>query len=273
MQIPLRNFCVKRLLCVVIAVPAMSSANVLMIDQVTDSALVSGHTILGTAVTFETWYMPTSTLNTPGMIFNEWRFVTEDKQFGVGGNRNYGFLAGASSGEFDTTTSLTLNQWHHIAYVYDGSSQRLYLDGTLARTGAGSGDPKDDDQSGSGNGLAYMGRNPRDGENKLSATGLIDAFRLSSTVRYTGAQFAVPGRNFVVDQFSEIQYEFDVPIGTTTIPDLSGKGHHLLLNNRHFLSTPFTVVADPIPEPEPATLVAVAAGLFGSLRRRSARTS
>jgi hypothetical protein len=54
---------------------------------------------------------------------------------------------------------------------------------------------------------------------------------------------------------------------------LSGKGRNLLLNSRHLFSTPFTVVADPIPEPEPATLVAVAAGLFGSLRRRSARTS
>jgi hypothetical protein len=105
---------------------------------------------------------------------------------------------------------------------------------------------------------------------KLSATGLIDAFRLSSTVRYTGSQFAVPGRTFVVDQFSEIQYEFDVPLGTTTIPDLSGKGRNLLLNNRQFNSTPLTLVADPVPEP--LSIVAISSGLAGLLLKRSRRT-
>ena len=40
---------------------------------------------------------------------------------------------------------MSKNDWRHVACVYDGSNRYIYIDGTLANSGAKSGSQNDDD--------------------------------------------------------------------------------------------------------------------------------
>lgn len=39
------------------------------------------------------------------------------------------FPSGGSAEELTSATQVSLNEWHHLAYVYDGAMKRIYLDG------------------------------------------------------------------------------------------------------------------------------------------------
>jgi len=73
---------------------------------------------------------------------------------------------------------VSLDQWHHLAYVCDGGEERLYLDGTLLQARAASGDVADADFS-----TSHVGAIFRDGGIRGSFVGLIDVLRLSDVAR------------------------------------------------------------------------------------------
>ncbi len=88
------------------------------------------------AMTLEAWVNPTT-------ISSAWRDVIEK------GNDNYYLMATSDNagrpagGAINTTTygtaNLATSTWSHLAFSYDGSSLRLYLNGTLVSTTAKSG--------------------------------------------------------------------------------------------------------------------------------------
>jgi len=63
-------------------------------------------------------------VNAAGTVSQDMRVTTDGTTFRVQTN-----ATGSSS-----STSLTIAQWYHVAYVRDGTSHTIYLDGTQAAT-------------------------------------------------------------------------------------------------------------------------------------------
>ena len=95
---------------------------------------------LTTGMTLEAWVNPTT-------VTNAWRDIIEK------GNDNYylmgttdhsirpggGGIVGGSYGEAFGTAALAVNTWTHLAFTYDGSNLRLYVNGALVATQAKTG--------------------------------------------------------------------------------------------------------------------------------------
>jgi hypothetical protein len=121
--------------------------------------------------------------------------------------KTYGYIHNQGS-------TITLNQWHHIAMVWDGTTSpgtlKTYMDGTLQ-------------YSISGNQLTgvidtmpdmpiYIGT-WNTGEYQFN--GKIDEIRISNTLRYSGGSYTVPTTEFSVDSETIALWHFDEGIGTT----------------------------------------------------------
>ncbi|MFH0908282.1 MAG: LamG-like jellyroll fold domain-containing protein [bacterium] len=200
--------------------PSSGSADVtngvLSFTRVNDTVQIGGQTELTNAVTFEAVFR-LAAANSTGAIFNEWTADEEDKQLWVGPNilRANGILSG---GNIDANVSVSVDAWHHVAYVYDGSEQRFYLDGVLVSNRATSGNF--DSSSGQG----YLGGNPHPGWSN-SFIGCLDSFRISTTARYAGASFTPPQGDIATDPGTALLYNFNESPGSSIIYDLSGNGH------------------------------------------------
>ena len=93
---------------------------------------------LTTGMTLEAWVHPTS--------LGGWRTVlmkeqTNDIVYDLYANRSSGvptteLFTGGSVSSADGTTGLPLDTWTYLTATYDGSAQRLYVNGTLAATRA-----------------------------------------------------------------------------------------------------------------------------------------
>jgi hypothetical protein len=188
-------------------------------DQSTDTIQVSGQTVIGTASTYEAVVQFPSNGGAYGNLFNEWTDFQEDKLLQAGPSDILGFNFGASS-DVVSASGLTASRdiWHHVAYVYDGSQERLYLDGTLVASRAASGDVRDS------HGLAHVGAIFRDNRVRPGFVGFMDSLRISDMARYSGSSFTAPTGDFASDANTLLLYNFDDPADSTTVADSSGNG-------------------------------------------------
>jgi hypothetical protein len=188
--------------------------------------LTSG-TTLGTAATVEARiFLPTGA-NAFGKVFNEWENFTEDKQLNAGATGLSGYYHAVSSGTpINDDTALTLDTWHHIAFVYEdaaasGSEYRRYLDGTLVESASASGDISD------GGGLPFIGAICRDGGINSSFLGYLDTIRVSNIARYSGSSFSAPTGDLTTDANTLVLFNFSPgdffdDMGVPKVNDLSG---------------------------------------------------
>ncbi len=99
--------------------------------------------ITGTAITLEAWIYPTS------FKPNVWEgcVVTKDGtgpdagymlRVGNGGTVNFNLGSGGWNEINSSFGAVSLNTWHHIAGTYDGTTQRLYVDGVEVATSTSS---------------------------------------------------------------------------------------------------------------------------------------
>lgn len=175
----------------------------------------SGQTVIGTASTYEA-VMLFKAVGGSGMIMEEIEPFGEDKFFEVDpASGVYGFdypvnnpnvLAGPVS-------NISLDTWHHAAYVYDGAEERLYFDGMLVGSRSASGDVSD------AAGLAYIGASLVHGYTTF--VGLLDSVRVSDVARYVGTSFVPPIGDLTSDANTLLLYNFDDPAGSTTVTDSS----------------------------------------------------
>ena len=115
------------------------SAQYLRFTRTTDTVLVEGQLVLGSAATFEARVMLTDPLcPMEGSIFNEWTGGQEDKSLHLSAHWFGGWSFGLSS-RLDQMRAIELHQWHHVCWVYDGLEARLYLDGKLSAASPSSG--------------------------------------------------------------------------------------------------------------------------------------
>jgi hypothetical protein len=84
-----------------------------------------------TAITLEAWVELTSANGTAAIVSRQFSSGAVDS-YQIGFRPNLFFGLTNASGQpqtIDTNTSVALNQWHHVAGTWDGSTMRLYLDG------------------------------------------------------------------------------------------------------------------------------------------------
>jgi len=189
-----------------------ASANFALFDSPTDTISLNGNTTLGVSATYEAWVQPKGP---GGMIFSEWRIREEDKRLDTRDNTLTAFSYDINRpNSFAVPVSYTISQWHHIAYVFAGNQERLYLDGQQIGLRGASGNVRDDPIS-----IASIGAAVR--ENFLASfIGLMDSVRVSSNARYAGESFALPARNFEPDPYTQLLFNFNEPEGSATVADL-----------------------------------------------------
>jgi len=227
-------------------------------DQTTDTIQAAGQTVIGTTATYEAVVQFTNGLQAGGNIYNEWTNFLEDKQLNVGPTYVFGYNHPVSSDANTFPATLSLNTWHHVAYVLDGTQERFYLDGTLVGSrGASGGDVGDSD------GLGFVGGVFRDGVVRGGFLGEIDSLRLSKVARYSGNSFVPTIGNLPTDANTLLLYNFEEPPGSPTIADSSGNGHTGTVG----VGFPGATSPTLLPEPGGAAIIVCAAGPL--LRRRA----
>ncbi len=149
---------------------------------------LDGAVSLGNAFTVEAYVRPTN----DGFIWQQWRDSDMNETFVVSGGRLDVTATGSGQPESHfLSDALDLNEWNHVAWVYDGTNVRLYENGVLIQTVAKNSSfaPVVVAQA------AALGKNGGVPFNSSDAsfTGDLAWFKVSNTVRYTGSTYVQPG--------------------------------------------------------------------------------
>jgi hypothetical protein len=248
--------------------PAPALGQVARFDAITDTIRIAGQTVLGTSATFEA-----RVLLEPGgggSIYFEQVSGSEDKRLALDetGPAGIGFTLPSNQTAFLAPVTVSTGVFHHVAFVRDGSQERLYLDGSLVGSRTVSGDIDD-----SSNTTPAVGAQFFDATNIMSSSfiGQIDTLRISNVARYSGSSFSAPAGDLATDAGTLILYNFNAAdLNGNQLADLSGNG------NTGILGVGFTGATAPeitAAVPEPGTWGLMLGGLGALLAwqmRRSA---
>jgi hypothetical protein len=261
-----RTFCVPGLVLAILAAGSVCSAAELFSNS-TDTISVAGNPVGSTQVTYEaTVEFNSTSYSGPsgGWIFNAWQFGSQEESMGIvngGIIQSYAYDLNSTALQ-SSLSSVTTGTWYDLAYVYDGSQERLYIDGTLEASRSASGNIR------SGNSVtSAVGAIFRDGFTNPSFLGEIQSLRISDVARYFGNSYAnTTYGDFSDDSSTLLLYDFDSAPTGNTITDLSGNGHTGTLGTG-FQGATSPTFAVRVPEPASAGILVVTIGV-GLLRRR-----
>ncbi len=164
-------------------------------DYLTGPAQSEALDFSATPGTVECWLFLTEAVGTNNVLFlvgPEGRSGTTGLALGLvgrDGDNTYAFVSYTTTGPtLSESSPITLNAWHHIAWVIDGSALRIYLDGArieqVTLTGS---------QEGSG---VVIG-NDSPGMPILPSAYYLDELRITKGVaRYAGASYTLPAAAF-----------------------------------------------------------------------------
>lgn len=160
--------------------------------------------------------------------------VCQNSFFGLGGwladGTFSGFGQGLSPSQINSSgagTSPSVNVWHHVAFVYNGSNQIFYLDGAqvLAVPTTGVVNPA----AGFNNGITIGARFTLDQQFSNAAFEDVRVWNVARTAAQISANM---NSNFPANEPGLIAYyRFEDGAGSTTVQDLSGNGNTLTLYN------------------------------------------
>jgi hypothetical protein len=243
-----------------------ASRAALLFSKGTDTISVSGNTVQTAQATYEATILLNSTTyvggihNGAGVIFNAWQIANEDEALAVeNGGLGYANVYPVDFPQSIAGGSMSIGNWYDLAVVYDGSQERLYINGTQVASQAAHG------TVGSGSSIiAAVGAINRE----LfcpSFLGEIQSLRISNVARYSGSTYTPVLADFSNDASTELLYNFDTaPVGGQ-VTDLSGNGHTGTLGVGFSNATSPTFIA--LPEPS-GIVFACACGASLLLRRR-----
>jgi hypothetical protein len=176
---------------------------------------------IGSALTVEAWVNPAVTIEENGL---EMMIVNKEDQYeaaivsGAGGDdfQVAVFPAGNSWTYHDSEVAIPVNTWSHVAFTWDGTMVRLFVNGKFANAHEWAGPDgakgvlNTDEGASGGKATLKVGRRGRgDAERHSIFNGLIDEMRISKSLRYTEAGYTVPGKAFVPDADTVALYHFD----------------------------------------------------------------
>jgi hypothetical protein len=131
---------------------------------------------IDSAVTFEVWLNPDTTLN--GFILNKWVNFQEDKQMVYTGGHVTFYLHNVFAGVALVSSSIVpVHQYTHVAATYDGSVAKLYVNGVLDTSKSVGSQPSNS------SGMLYMGSNPDRFDVIAPFKGILDEFRIWDIAR------------------------------------------------------------------------------------------
>lgn len=201
--------------------------------RATDTVSVNANTVAGTEMTIEARFqIPTSLAQVGGDIFHEEFGGQEDKALkvsvgGLFGSAWAGYVNGMDDPGISASISVTPGAWHQAAFVRDASVQRLYLDGTLVATRDLNATPFNTPIQNSASSPMALGAfqyAPGTSTQTPAFRGLLDWVRVSATARYTGSSYTIASSEPAPDAVTQLLMDFNVPTGSTSIPERSGTG-------------------------------------------------
>jgi hypothetical protein len=99
-----------------------TSADVLIPTSTTLNVTSSGLTIAF-------WIKVQSWPSQSTLVINKWVNGQEDKSIIINANGTISFYLASAAAPLMSATALTPNVWHHVAAVYNGTDQNIYIDG------------------------------------------------------------------------------------------------------------------------------------------------
>jgi hypothetical protein len=175
-------------------------ADVMHFDSTNDTIQI-GNTSFGTAGTWEAYMYFPQTGGGEGHLFHEYTQGQEDKRLPIRSDKINAYNHGVSDSELTGFRTIDLTDaWHHVAYCWDGSGERLYLDGVRIASRGNTGNSLE-----STGGTGQVGALLRGTQVFGTARGYMDWFRLSTNARYTGATYTIPSESVLLTQTTNTQ--------------------------------------------------------------------
>jgi tRNA A-37 threonylcarbamoyl transferase component Bud32 len=154
----------------------------LCFTRTTDTVTFPRRIDLDEACTIEARLMLTRDGAGDWSVFNQWEHDKEDICLGVSPGGINGCITPTCN--VDARCRVTLSQWHHVAFVWDGRQARLYLDGNVVGVAAAKGKP------GRGDGVPTIGAIWRPPETpRRNFIGNLHWLRVSNNARYRDGPF------------------------------------------------------------------------------------
>ncbi len=150
------------------------------IDDYVDCGTDASLDLTSNAITIEAWIYPTSfrsnvwegcVINKSGGTGNHGYML----RVGNGGQVNFNLGDGVWNELYSSIGAVNLNNWHHIAGTYDGTTMRLYVDGTEVDTQSWS------QNIGSSSNSLFLGSDPMNSSREFP--GRIDEVKIWNTCR------------------------------------------------------------------------------------------
>ena len=159
--------------------------------NLTDTIDLAGNVPLTNQATYEATVLFTNTTyplsNNEGLIWSSYQDSVQDTRISIqGGGQLTAFSYPVNNPNQFTNGSLQTGVWYDLAYVYDGSQEREYVNGQLIASRAASGNIS----IGSANIMA-LGALPRDGQvpAAYSFEGDLASVRISNIALYSGSSY------------------------------------------------------------------------------------
>ncbi|NVK64030.1 MAG: T9SS type A sorting domain-containing protein [Flavobacteriales bacterium] len=166
----------------------------------------------------------------PNEVYVNWN---QDSRILLGGWEADGSFNGGASGLSPSSinsgagTTPSVNNWHHVAYVFDGSTQSIYIGGTLVATQATTGSVAQG--TGFNSGLVIGARFTMGSQFTNTTFEDVRVWNVARTATEisSNAAFNLNGNETGLIAY----YRFEDGIGSNTVTDLTGNGHTLTLYN------------------------------------------
>lgn len=209
---------------------ATASAQIATFDSTTDSITFAPACIsVPNRITYEAMLrIDADQAASNGSIYEEIRPFSYDRQLGFTATSVYEYTHPIDAGAlWQAPAVITPGVWHHLAYCYDGSEQRFYLDGALIASRQRTGNIATGCIGFPSDGAGAIGRSVRgDGSIFASFRGSLEWLRISSTARYTGPSFAPPTTDPASDPDTMLLYTFDECDGVSIALDSGPMGRN-----------------------------------------------